>query len=179
MVGGIGKAKRIALGTGARFTSFFASQQNFTSAPASLAGDPNKADTLFICSVQANSLNLAIYLGCKLGDKIRLGFNLDVIGFSFGGKQTGEFLANYTAQNSLSIPTPFNILLINNNDRGMLNSDFFLRYCIDNRWSVKVAYQHLFVEYTTDSKIQTISAANDRFRIKTNMFSFGLALTLH
>ncbi|MFM8914610.1 MAG: hypothetical protein ACKOE6_17080 [Flammeovirgaceae bacterium] len=171
-----GKTKRIELGGGVRFTSFFASQQHFTSAPAALAADPSKVDTPFVGTTQTNSFNVAIHLGYKVSNKIGLGFKIDALGFSFGGKQTGEFGPNSNRQPVSAAPTAFNILLINNNDRGTLNSEFFIRYHLTDRWSVKAAYQHLFTEYTTDTKIQTSPEENDRFRIKTDMFNLGVAL---
>jgi long-subunit fatty acid transport protein len=160
---------------GARFTSYFGSQQFFSSAPASLAADPAKVDSLLVASAQLNSLNLAIHVGYRLTGKINLGFNIDATGFSLGPKQNTDFRMNKSSSSVSSQPTPFNILLVGYNDRGMLNSEFFARYFFNDRWAIKVAYQHLFTEYTTGTKIQQQPEANDRFRNTSDMFSIGVS----
>ncbi|MBD0352117.1 MAG: hypothetical protein ICV65_13265, partial [Flavisolibacter sp.] len=62
---------------------------------------------------------------------------------------------------------------------GSLNSEFFLRYRISGRWSVKGVYQFLFVEYKTTNVTQTAPDGTivDRFRNKAN--NGGLGITYH
>jgi hypothetical protein len=40
-------------------------------------------------------------------------------------------------------------LLTGDNDIGSLNSEFFFKYKIDNRWGIKAVYQFYFAEYET------------------------------
>ena len=170
----LGSARKIEIGFGPRFTSYFGSNKFYSSAPASLANNVSSTDSLFLVSPQVNALNLAINLGYSLTTKISLGFNIDAVGFTFGSKKDGTYL-NGTQSSSISgKPTAFNILLIGNNDRGTLNSEFYARYFFTKKVALKIAYQHLFTEYTTDTNIQLVPEENDRFRNKASMFSLGI-----
>lgn len=169
-----GKSKKLEVGLGGRFTSYFGSNQFYTSAPASLAADGTKIDSLQIQHAQVNALNVAIHLGYRFSPKLGAGFNIDALGFSFGGMQSTTYLAEGESQASSAKPTSLNALLVGNNDHGTLNSEFFLRYFIKNDFAIKVAYQYLFTEYTTTTDVQQLPEANDRFRNKSSMLSVGI-----
>ena len=170
----LGKLKKIEIGFGGRFTSYFGSSQYYASAPASLAADENKSDSLLLQSPQVNALNLAINLGYRFTPKFGVGFNIDAIGFSFGGKHNGSYINGNQGQATSAKPTSFNILLVGNNDQGSLNSEFYVRYFFTEKLAIKLAYQYLFTEYTTDTKVQQLPEANDRFRNKASLFSAGI-----
>ncbi|CAN5303043.1 hypothetical protein BH09BAC3_BH09BAC3_35620 [soil metagenome] len=170
----LGKSKKIEIGFGTRFTSYFGSNQYYSSAPASLAKDAKNTDSLFLASPQVNAINLAINLGYRLSPKIGLGFNIDAVGFTFGSKTNATYLNGTQGGSTSAKPTTFNILLVDNNDRGTLNSEIYARYFFNEKLAIKVAYQHLFTEYTTDTKIQQVPEENDRFRNKANLFSVGI-----
>jgi len=174
----LGKSKKIEVGFGGRFTSYFGSSQYYSSAPAGLAADESKSDSLLLQSSQVNAFNLAINLGYRLSSKFGLGFNIDAVGFSFGGKQSGSYINGNQGQATSAKPTAFNILLIGNNDQGSLNSEFYVRYFIKEKLAIKLAYQYLFTEYTTETEIQQLPEANDRFRNKASLFSVGITKQL-
>ncbi len=46
----LGKSKKMEVGLGGRFTSYFGTSQYFSSAPASLAADEDKSDSLLLQS---------------------------------------------------------------------------------------------------------------------------------
>lgn len=169
-----GKSKRIEIGLGGRFTSYFGTSKYYSSAPASLAADEKKSDSLLLQSPQVNALNLAINLGYRISPKFGVGFNIDAIGLSFGGKQNGSYINGNQGQATSAKPTSFNILLVGNNDKGSLNSEFYLRYFFKDRLAIKLAYQFLLTEYTADSEIQQLPKPNDRFRNKASLFSLGI-----
>ncbi|MEN9598311.1 MAG: hypothetical protein RL596_622 [Bacteroidota bacterium] len=75
-------------------------------------------------------------------------------------------------------PTGFNLLLISDNDLGSLNSELFIRYKINNKWSIRGGTSFLFNEYKTNTKVQVQNGIeNDRFRYKS---LYGLvALSYH
>jgi hypothetical protein len=170
----LGKAKKIEVGFGGRFTSYVGSSQYFSSAPANLAADVTKSDSILIQSPQVNTLNLAINVGYRISPKIGVGFNIDALGFSFGGEQNGSYINGSQGQVTTAKPTSFNILLVGNNDKGSLNSEFYLRYFFKEKLAIKLAYQYLFIEYTTDTKVQQLPEANDRFRNKASLFSLAI-----
>lgn len=171
---GIGAKKKFYVGTGVRFTSFFGSNVNFTTAPAELTADNKNVDTLLAPSPGVNSLNLTINLGYKISEKFDVGFNIDAIGISFGPTGSPSYIRNGKSVASSASPTSPNILLIGDNDKGSLNSHLYVRYKLSDHLGLKVAYQFLFNELTTTTKIQTIPSANDRFRAKSTMVYVGV-----
>ena len=183
-----GKKNRIKIGYGIRLTNFFGSDLDYITAPAkytsgkesiaALASETILAnlDTVSFASSQVNFLNTGIYLAYTLPflkNKLDFGINIDVLGFSFGAKQVGLYKNNTVTAK----PTGFNILLISDSDMGSLNSEWYLRYHVSEKWALKAGYEFLFTEYTTDSKIQGFpnsTDTNDRFRLKSPMIMIGI-----
>jgi hypothetical protein len=186
---GFGQKKRFNAGFGLRFSSYFGNSQDFVTAPARLTSGktgptvlftediPAHFDTLMLSSSQVNFLNASIFLQYSILPRLDVGFNIDAIGFSFGGEQTGTFMAQQSDAASLhntrqsAKPTSFNLLLTSDNDIGNLNSEFFLRYWVKRAWGIKAGYTFLFAEYTTNREL---TYNNDRFRNKAGMFMLGL-----
>lgn len=186
----LGEKERLNIGLGARFTSFFSGMLNYTTAPAKLTtgttGPENmfkkpikrNIDSLCLESSQVNFLNIAFNIGHRFSDKWDLGFKIDLIGFSFGKEQKGEYISNDERVPATAKPTSFNVLLIGDNDRGNLNSELYLRYFISERWGVRAGMQMLFAEYTTPNNIQQFPEPNDRFRYKAMLISMGVSHNL-
>ena len=125
-----------------------------------------------------NALNATANLGYHFSDRFYGGINIDVLGFSFGRKSSAILTSNgNTATEPKAKPTAFNLLLTGDNDLGSLNSEFFLKYRIADKWSVKGVYQFLFAEYKTTSIYQTAPDGTtvDRFRNKANNFGVGVS----
>jgi hypothetical protein len=188
-----GKKKQWQMGTGVRWSSNFGNRNYYITAPAKLtSGKTGPAvffadqinqniDSVFFTKSQTNALNITVNFGYKINDKFSVGFDIDAIGFSFGGKQQGTYLGNAGAVAlANSKPTGFNLLLVSDNDLGSLNSEFFAQYHVNKKWSAKLGFQFLFTEYTTDIKIQTTPTGekNDRFRNKVGQISIGTTYQL-
>jgi hypothetical protein len=171
----LGKGKKFFIGTGVRFSTFYGTAVNFTSAPASLAGDKLKEDTLLAPKPAAYALNVLINLGYNITPKLQAGFNIDLIGASFGPEGSPVFISNGVVTSTKAKPAGFNVLLVGNNDRGSLNSEFYARYKITEKFGVKLAYQYLFTELVTTTKVQTLPDANDRFRNKAGLINIGFS----
>lgn len=181
---GLGRSHRFRIGYGLRFTSAFGSNTDYRTAPARLTSGSESIvalfsddlianiDTIRFPKTQINSLNISINLEYALTRKLEIGINIDAIGFSFGGKQTGTFTANSPVKSSLSgtaqeaSPTPFNLLLISDSDKGSLNSEGFIRYRLNPKISLRGGLSFQFNEYTTSRKL---TLENDRFRSKNAM----------
>jgi len=186
----LGKKHRIVAGLGARFTSYLGKNQYYITAPAELtSGDTGPGvifkenidaniDTFLIKTAQVNSLNLLVTLGYNVSTKLLLRFNIDLIGFSFGKSANGNYINGSQGAMEPSDPTPFNLLLVSDNDKGSLNSEFFARYLLKDKWGVKGGVQFHFTEYTTDTEVQQQPAPNDRFRNKSLMFMLGVSFKL-
>lgn len=178
---GLGRSHRFRIGYGLRLTSAFGTNNNYRTAPANLtSGNVSivalfsediiaNIDTLRLPKTQANSLNLSINLEYALTRRFDVGFNIDAIGVSFGARQNGTFIANGPFRSSLSGTvqearvSPFNLLLISDSDLGSLNSEAYVRYHLNNRFSLRGGLSFQFNEYTTSRKL---TFENDRFRSK-------------
>jgi hypothetical protein len=189
-----GKKKKFELGAGARWTLYSGSKKDFiTAGPASLTRTFNipfaiifagtqeeNIDTLVVQRPLINMINLSFNMGYHFTSRLYGGVNIDVIGFSFGRKSSSVLTSNgETFTDPEAKPTAFNLLLTGDNDRGSLNSEFFIRYKLGTRWSVKALYQFLFAEYTTPNVMQVAPDGTeiDRFRNKAN--NLGIGLTYH
>ena len=184
------KSKKFAVGVGARFTSYFGANQYYITAPAKLTSGSTgplvifkgnieeNIDTFLIQSPQVNSINLLINLRYKFNEKFTIGFNIDAIGFSFGGSKKGNYINGTLGSMENAKPTSFNILLISDNDRGSLNSELYGKYYWNEKWGVKLAAQFLFTEYTTDTEVQQFPEPNDRFRNKSLLIAAGISYKL-
>lgn len=188
----VGKKQKFKVGAGLRLTNYFGFDRYYTTAPAKLTSGqtgpgvlfsediPQNIDSVIFNHTQVNALNLSINFEYEVYKKLRLGFNIDAIGFSVGGKQNGNYLGNNGIGSATSAkPTGFNLLLVSDNDLGSLNSEFFTAYQYNKKWSAKLGFQFLFAEYTTDTKVQTTPdlQRNDRFRNKSSAISLGIIYT--
>jgi hypothetical protein len=187
----LGKNKKFEIGAGARFTSYFGSNQYYVTAPAKITSGSKGPGVLFkenivanldsflLASAQVNSLNLSVNFGYHLTKKFSAGVNIDAIGFSFGSSQNGKYVNGTSVINTSAKPTGFNLLLVSDNDLGSLSSEAFAAFKFNSRWSVKAGIQFLFAEYTTDTKVQQLPEPNDRFRYKATGFVAGVRYQLH
>lgn len=171
----LGKKQKFFIGTGIRFSNALGKSNIFTSAPASLASNDANIDSLFGANTSIYAVNAIINMGYHISPKLNLGFNIDLIGFSFGPSSKPLFKSNGLQTLTSAKPTGMNILLVGNNDRGTLNSEFYLRYKVNKRLGIKVAVQHFFTELTTTNKVQSMPVQNDRFRNITDLFGLGIA----
>lgn len=189
-----GKKKKFELGVGGRFTTYAGTKKDFvTAGPASLtrtssipflgvfAGiNEENIDTLNVQRPLINSLNLSYNMGYQFSSRFYGGINIDVIGFSFGRKSSSVLTSNgQTFTDPDAKPTPFNLLLTGDHDRGSLNSEFFIRYKVGKNWSIKALYQFIFAEYKTQNVVQVAPDGTeiDRFRNKAN--NLGLGVVYH
>lgn len=188
----LGARKKWEIGVGGRWTSYFGTKKDFlTAGPAKytrsfttpfiifFAGqEEQNFDTLAVQRPFTHSINAMVNIGYHFSPKWYAGFNIDLIGVTFGRKTSGILTSNgITSTDPDSKPSAFNVLLTGDHDRGSLNSEFYLRYNINRRWSVRAIYQFLFVEYETSTLKQTFSDGNtnDRFRNKANNFGLGIS----
>jgi hypothetical protein len=182
----LGAKKKFEIGLAGRLTTYLGQNQYYITAPAKLTSGSTgplvifkenitaNIDTFLIQSPQVNSLNVTIHLGYQINRKFLVGFNIDAIGFSFGGKRTGSYINGVLGLREQAKPTTFNLLLISDNDLGSLNSELFLKYQWKETWGIKGGLQFLFTEYTTDTDVQQLPEPNNRFRDKSLLFAFGV-----
>ncbi|WP_430897226.1 MULTISPECIES: hypothetical protein [unclassified Paraflavitalea] len=139
-------------------------------------------DTLVVQMPVSFSLNAVLHTAYQFNPKLSAGFNIDLIGFTVARKTSAVFKSNGLTRTDPSVkPTNFNLLLTGDHDLGTLNSEFYLKYSVNNRWSYKLVYQFLFVEYRSNSFKQQFSDGNEtnRFRNKVNSFGIGISYQLN
>lgn len=187
----IGKKKKWEAGLGLRYTAYFGTKKDFRTAPARLARSTTAPfiivfagqktenwDTLAVQRPLINSLNVSVNVGYNFNSKWSAGFNIDLVGFSFGRKSSAVLMSNGITRTEPSATVPaFNVLLTGDNDYGSLNSEFFLKYKLNERWGLRAIYQFYFAEYKTSAVKQTAPDGTivDRFRNKANTYGLGLA----
>lgn len=175
------KKKRFKIGYGLRFTAQGGKNLHYVTAPASLTSKQTgpqvlfsktyyeNVDTVFVSKSQNNLINISINLQYTIKEKIDIGFNIDAIGFSFGGKTTGRYIGYQSSDNGTiqtASPTMYNLLLVSDNDIGALNSELYVRYWFKPKWAIRAGASFLFTEYTTTNKLRL---DNDRWRNKSLM----------
>jgi len=185
---GLGRKKqRLQIGYGLRFTGFVAANQFYTTAPAKYTSPTQSIGTLFSKTLEENidtittatastySLNAALYAHYRLSRRWDVGFNIDVIGFSFGPERKFNIISSTFDPNQAPVqrgaPTRFNLLLTSDNDIGSLNSEFFVRYWLREKVGLRLGYTFLFSEYRTDEDLRFDNRriVNDRYRHKAGM----------
>ncbi len=185
----LGKKQKWEAGLGARLTAFFGTKQEHTTAPAKLARGttvpfivafaPQKTenwDTLTVQRPLVSSLNISANFGYNFNTTWSAGFNIDLIGLALGRKTSAILTSNgITRTEPAAKPASFNVLLTGDLDYGNLNSEFFVKYRLNNRWAVRAIYQFYFSEYktTTIKQIAPDGTEVDRFRQKQNNFGVG------
>ncbi|MBC7888886.1 MAG: hypothetical protein H7Z13_13500 [Ferruginibacter sp.] len=190
----LGRKKKLEAGLGVRFTSMFGEKIDYTTAPAKLsrtnttpfliffAGQKTvNWDTLTVQRPFVNSLNLSANFGYNFSSRFSAVFNIDLVGFTFGRKSSAILTSNgITKAEGQAKPAGFNALLTGDLDYGSLNSEFSLKYTLNDRWAVRGIYQFLFTEYKTTTIRQTAPDGTmvDRFRNKANNFGAGVSYQL-
>lgn len=181
---GIFKGGKFKLGYGLRFNAYSGSNKDYTTAPAELTSNTTgpgvffsetfyeNIDTFRVASAQHNSLNAAIYIEYDFNEKWGLGFNIDAIGIGFGSTVDGTMISSFSTPNDNltqeAKPTSFNLLLISDNDIGMLNSELYAKYQHTEKLGFRLGFNFEFTEYTTSNTIP-YNFDNDRFRYKSLM----------
>lgn len=188
----IGKKQKWEIGIGARLTNYFGTKREYiTAGPARLTRSyttpfliffadqrPENWDTLNVQRPFTTALNTSLNIGYHFNKKWAAGFNIDVVGFTFGRKTSGILTGNGVTRNDPQVkPSAFNLLLTGDHDLGSLNSEFFLVYKLNDKWSLRGVYQFYFSEYKTTNIVQVASDGTniDRFRNKVNAFGIGIS----
>jgi hypothetical protein len=186
----LGKARRLEVGVGARWTLYTGNNKEFFTAPAQLAKGatgipvffkeriPANLDTILIPHPVIHSVNVTANIAYRLFPRFYVGFNIDVMGFSVGKKQPVDFIHDGVPVKVNARPAGFNLLKIDDNAIGSQNSEFYALYEWD-RWALKAFYGLMYVEYKTEQPLQQVKGIqNDRFRDVPKGLGFGITYYL-
>ena len=173
----LGKTRKWELGLGGRLTSYLGRKQDFITSPARLSRSTTTPFLIVFAGQKTENWDIGYHFNARW----YAGFNIDVIGFTTGRTTSSTLASNgINTTEPVTKPAGFNLLLTGDNDLGSLNSEFFVRYQLNNRFAIKAVYQFLFIEYktTTTQQIAPDGTRVNRFRNKVNAFGLGLTYTL-
>jgi hypothetical protein len=159
---GLGARKQWRLGYGARFSTFANNgTKHYVSAIPSMYLKSEKMDTLNITKAAQSNLVVFISANYRIKRKIELGFNIDLVGYSFATSKAVNFVGNGVTTPTTAKGNVPTALLVGANDLGMLKSEFNIGYQLSNQWMIRLGLNSLLTEYKTDTELQT---GNTRFR---------------
>jgi hypothetical protein len=192
------KSRAFSIGWTASFRPYYASDQDYITAPAELSrgktgfaalGAPYQLaqiDTLRLASASNTSFNFGIRAQVRVGI-FEIGASADVLGLTLGKTRVGRYISSngYFYGKSTSDadslirfsganvdqsarPSRTNLLLFGDNSYGTLATEVFVRARINQRLAVKVGYHWLTTEYRTD--IVNEADKNSRFRNNSGLF---------
>jgi hypothetical protein len=130
---GLGKDNAYRIGSGIRMNGFYTKNRDFEGVETKIKGTTITPRERY----GANSLNIPIIAEFH-SKKISLGFNLDLLGFSFGGSKDS---LSYSKEilDSLSInPNSVSFQLFGRKSRGTLNSEIYLGYDLADEITIRV-----------------------------------------
>ncbi len=158
---GIGKKQAWRLGYGVRLSGYFGNNITHVSAPPEFYNEDATRDSVWVSNPQMN--NIALYIGASYVYKnmIEVGFNIDAVGYTFGGDKSATFISNANEATTTVNPGSVTALLIGPADIGMLKSEFFAAYKFNEKWKVRAGWVSLFTEYRTPTELQV---GNTRYR---------------
>ena len=104
-------------------------------------------------SGQLQSGNLFISIVGGVYDAFSLGFNLDVVGVSWGPSTSAR--RNREGMFDLVMtPTRWNFLKGDTRDEGSLNSEFFAQWKFSDRYLARIGWSHYFAEWKAQSTLE-------------------------
>ncbi|TGE21955.1 hypothetical protein E5K00_17000 [Hymenobacter aquaticus] len=147
---GLDTGGRFQVGAGLRASHFFTDSYD-----VDRQAGPGAA-TLRVLSPRLYALNAAFHLRARVAGPVRLGFNLDAAGLSFGPERST------TASGGQVEPTRGNLLLGGRRDRGSLNSEFYLALALPRGLQVRAGWSHIVTghqrEATTYQRFHDLAA---------------------
>lgn len=172
---GIGRNQAWRVSYGVRLSSYFGKNVNHFSAPPEFYNDEATRDTVWVENPQMNNLALFIGAAYVIKERVEIGFNIDAVGYTFGGDKAATYIGNGNETTTTVNPGSLTALLIGPNDIGMVRSDFYVGYKFSEQWKVKLGYNLTFTEYRTPTELQV---GNTRYRGTGTMVLLGVTYTL-
>lgn len=164
---------RLRVGLGLR-TTFVTGEQRLTPAGAKNV-PPGVIDTLTV-KAAAFMLNVAGHVGVVLTSRLDVGLNIDLAGVGFGASRDATYRASAGASATAvdASPATGNLFLYGSNDRGSLNSEFFVSWKARDRITLRGGLSHQLTEYKAE---RVLTSNTDRFRHYSNLIFVGARLT--
>ncbi|MFT4521935.1 MAG: hypothetical protein ACI8ZN_000874 [Bacteroidia bacterium] len=177
-------SQKLHINPGLRVNMFSGKNLDYITAPANLTAEDGNIDTIGLSTISDNFANLYVHIKYDFSSKLSIGFDIDLLGVSFGGEQKGDFTpgANGAAAGSMAAmnvpasPTSVNYLVMADLDNGSLNSTLTLSYKLNDNLGLDLGGGLVFTEYTSTTEIGFDK--NDRFRNKSFMGYIGISYVI-
>lgn len=170
----LGAKQRWRLTYGARFSTYFGSDIDHVSAPPDFYGDAAAEDTVFVASPAMSNLTLFVGATYSIKNKVPIGFNIDAVGYTFGGDMEGTYTGAGVSTPVTVNPGSVTALLVGPNDIGFLKAEFFAGYHINEKWTVRLGITNMYTEVRTPTELQ---AGNTRYRAENMGAMLGVFYT--
>lgn len=146
----VARGGRIRLGAGARWSSWAGGSQTLSTAPPSLIR-AGLIDFLDVPVGWHSAMNLAGHLVVQATDRVSLGANLDLVGWSWGTSQVGTLRVQGATgtQPVTANPQQWNVFGGGTRDRGTLASEFWVGWDVRRDVRLRVGLNHFVLEQTT------------------------------
>ena len=175
-VWGIDATGRFQVGVGGRITHFRSETGDYlltgrtpsSYSPVSM-GQSYVPYFVLVQAPRLTTANVALHARVRVVGPVRLGFTIDLLGLTFG---SGKL---YGTGYDISIrPTRLNLLLGGANDRGSLNSEFYVGADLSPHFAVRAGLSHVVNAYTA-----TVPGETDlRYQRFSNLGLLGLSWTI-
>lgn len=141
---------RLRVGGGLRWSSWAGGNQKLSTAQPSLI-DAGRIDTLEVPVGWHNAVNLGVHAVVQASDRVALGANLDVFGYSWGTSQVGtlRLLGAPGGQRVTASPAQWNVFRGGTRDRGTLASEFWIGWDVRRDLRLRAGLNHFVLEQTT------------------------------
>lgn len=162
---GLTGSDRFQAGIGARATVFFLPEQLYE-------GQTEPRDnSLRVLATRPVAFNAALHLRARVAGPVRVGFNIDLVGFTVGDEPLSRQFApmDVTVGTGFAQPVRANVLLGGRRDRGSLNSDFYVSADVSPKLNAHAGFSHVVNAYELNGQ---------RFQRFANLVSLGLMYRL-
>ncbi|MFN4147117.1 MAG: hypothetical protein ACK4GN_14925 [Runella sp.] len=189
----------LQVGWGGRGAFFSARDADFITAPARLTRGQSgfaalnaplllrNIDTLQMPRATFTSFNFSLQIQISLFERLDIGVNTDLLGFTLGSRRTGFYLGSrgFSFVDSLNVhrtyqtavPTRGNLQILGgDNAHGSLNSEIYARLMLSQRVALKVSHIFNTSEYRTDKRL---ADDNRRFRLRSPMWYVALCIPIY
>ncbi|MFN8876615.1 MAG: hypothetical protein ACK5Z1_05465 [Gemmatimonadota bacterium] len=141
---------RVRVGAGARWSSWIGGSQSLATADPALIRD-GRVDSLIVPVGWHSAMNVGVHLALQATDRVALGANLDVFGWSWGTSQVGtlRLLGAPVGQRVTANPQQWNRFGGGNRDRGTLASEFWVGWDVRRDVRLRAGLNHFVLEQTT------------------------------
>lgn len=105
-------------------------------------------------SFSSFSVSIPLDLHLRVLEKLGLGFNIDLFGFTVGPELAGQNYISLPNNNETAAevqPSNLNLLLGGAGDLGSLSSEFYLSYAVLKRLKIRAGFNYFFSEVQIDN----------------------------